>query len=131
MFPVCFDATTEDTEAWGPDGSFMWHSSAELNGAAFAGKIAAYPGSGYVVEFPAFDLENGSSADAAADLVQSLQDNSWIDCKTRAVFIEMNLYNPNANHFCVATLLVEFPTVGGVLTSSDFSVHKVRGMMLY
>jgi hypothetical protein len=40
-----------------------------------------------------------------------------------------SLYNANANHFCAATLLAEFPIVGGVIVSSDFSIHKLRRYM--
>ena len=45
--------------------------------------------------------------------VQYLKDIEWIDTKTRAVFVEFNLYNAAVNLFCVSYILFEFLNTGG------------------
>eukprot|EP00058_Branchiostoma_floridae_P012739 XP_002598227.1 hypothetical protein BRAFLDRAFT_69570 [Branchiostoma floridae] len=42
--------------------------------------------------------------------VAQLEPSGWIDRYTRAVFIEMTIYNPHANLFSVLNLLTEFTT---------------------
>lgn len=137
MMGVCFDnvdpsrtsVSSEETERWGPDGQFVWQSEEELDGVAFWGQAEWYSGSGYVVLLPPLNSKDSTNGTAALKLFNDLQALGWIDAKTRAVFVEMNLYNANANHFAVVTLLVEFPPVGGTIVSSDFSLHKLKRYM--
>ena len=54
------------------------------------------------------------------------QNASWIDEKTRAVFLEFTVFNPRTNLFASTTLFYEFTDVG-VIDSRycDIVVHKV------
>ncbi len=114
----------EETAPWGPDNGFTWHSPEELTGVSTDwGRFGPYSGGGYVVHLPSPLLANASVA--AREQLQRLQATNWIDAKTRAVFVEFNLYNHNENFFCVVTLLCEFPTVGGALASFDLGVRNV------
>lgn len=54
------------------------------------------------------------------DQFNKLQNESWIDRYTRAVFLEFTVYNPSINLFAVSTLLAEFRPSGGVFTSHRF-----------
>lgn len=50
----------------------------------------------------------------------------WLDERTRAVFLEFTLYNPNADLFSVVIIMFEFSTNGAVLPS-----HYVFSTKLY
>jgi hypothetical protein len=52
-----------------------------------------YGGGGYIVNL---------SLDQATSLaiIQTLMDNLWIDRATRAIFIDLTVYNANINLFC-------------------------------
>lgn len=54
----------------------------------------------------------------------SLQQQNWIDVRTRAVFIEFSLYNANVNLFASVTLLVEYLSTGGAVPSFNIKVRR-------
>jgi hypothetical protein len=56
---------------------------------AFAGKNAVYPGNGFVATF--------SDKDQAEHVLAELQSLNWIDFLTRAVFLDLVAYSPNAD----------------------------------
>ncbi|XP_066275245.1 polycystin-1-like protein 2 [Branchiostoma lanceolatum] len=82
------------------------------------GKHGFYDGGGYVSE-----LTNVTEMDVT---LAELETSCWIDHKTRAVFIEFIVYNPNCNLFSVVVLLAEFTAWGRVDTSV-----KVTTVRLY
>lgn len=45
-------------------------------------------------------------------ILQYLFDNTWLDCLTRAVFVEFTVYNANVNLFCIITLTLETSALG-------------------
>lgn len=45
----------------------------------------------------------------------------WVDKYTRAVVLEMNVYNANVNLFSMVTIIVEFPSFGSSLVSYEAS----------
>jgi polycystin 1L2 len=49
-----------------------------------------------------------------------LHELSWIDSQTRAIIIEMTLYNPNVELFTSVTFLIELFSTGGVFVQSRF-----------
>jgi hypothetical protein len=85
----------------------MYNASDQLDTYSYPGDFATYGGGGYVYEF------RGTMNDMLGN-VSLLQDLSWIDIQTRAVIIQMSLYNPNVNLFIFVTILAEFPSSGGV-----------------
>lgn len=60
-----------------------------------------------------------------SDTVQNMWNSDWIDEKTRAVFLEFNLYNPNADLFTVAVIMFEFSNNGGIIPSHHFLSSKL------
>jgi len=73
-----------------PDGikqAFEFQTDAQTDEIIYAGNYGLYTGSGFV-----FDLKNHDQANLD---IQSLRDNSWIDSKTRGVFIDCTFYNSN------------------------------------
>lgn len=54
--------------------------------------------------------------------IKDAQDNGWLDQRTRAVFLEFTVYNPNVNLFASVVLLTEFLTTGGATATADIKV---------
>lgn len=53
-----------------------------------------------------------------------LEEQSWIDHQTRAVFFEFTIYNAFTNFFCSATLLLEKQITGGIYPYGQ--LHSLR-----
>lgn len=68
--------------------------------------MATYSGGGYVADL-------GTDMATAVELVDTLKQNRWIDKYTKAVFIEINLYNPSLNLWGISMYLLEFLQTGG------------------
>ena len=67
----------------------------------------------------------GETEENALRVIETLENNSWIDSRTRSVFTELAVYNPVANLFCVMTLVVEFLPTNGVFSYVDFKVARL------
>ena len=102
------------------DGSSHWsHKSMwKLKTVPYGGLHATYSGGGYVLEFP-------QSADWTS-ILNGVKNTDWIDSRTRAIFAEFNLYNPNADLFSVVMIFFEFTNMGGV-----FPNHQIFTAKLY
>ena len=79
--------------------SWTFMSEKELDGTSYTGEISSYGGGGYTQVLPMTYRE-------AADVIQNLKDNLWIDRGTRAVFVDFTVYNANINLFCVVRHVV-------------------------
>jgi polycystin 1L2 len=93
--------------------AFQYSTSDELDTYIYVGDHATYSGNGYVYEFL------GDISDLASN-ISKLEELGWIDNKTRAVFIEFTLYNPNVALFTSVTFLLEFVSSSGIFTSALF-----------
>ena len=93
--------------------AFQYRSSVELDTYWYAGDIVTYGGGGYVYDFrgPLSQLRGNLS---------DLHRLGWIDDRTRAVMIQISLYNPNIQMFTSVTLLVEFLSTGSLIATSRF-----------
>lgn len=87
--------------------AFQYRSADELDTYPLIGHHHTYRGGGYVYEF------RGRLRYLRGNLSQLHQTN-WIDSQTRAVIIQVSLYNPNVNLLVSLTLLSEFLGTGGV-----------------
>ena len=85
---------------------------------SFNGKIATYPGGGYVADL----TEN---PDHASRLIRELEANRWFDQYTRAVLIEFNVLNPNSKLFNQVILAFEYTTDGSSLWSVTVDVVQL------
>ena len=72
-----------------------------------SGLFGTYPGSGYVVDLP-------SSASERYKIIERLQENFWIDLKTRLIVIDFAYYNSNLDLFVTVRILNEFLASGYV-----------------
>ncbi|XP_077975427.1 polycystin family receptor for egg jelly-like isoform X2 [Styela clava] len=60
----------------------------------------------------------------ATKMIQYLQDNNWIDDKTRIVMLETVLYNTAVRLFCIVLLGVEIPNTGQVHVTLQLMVMR-------
>jgi hypothetical protein len=91
------------------DKAFLYRSSNSLDSYVYVGGHGSYSSSGYVYEF------RGRLNEIRRNLF-ALHDAQWIDAGTRAVLIQLNLYNPNVQLFVSIVILAEFLNTGGVQT---------------
>jgi len=89
-------------------GPWTYKSAWELQTIPFMGKLATYGGGGYV-------LEVTPNSDIHSQKILQLQNSQWLDDRTRAVFIEFTLYNPNSNLFSALIFLFEFTNIGVIV----------------
>ncbi|XP_019633210.1 PREDICTED: polycystic kidney disease protein 1-like 2 [Branchiostoma belcheri] len=73
----------------------------------YIGGHGSYIGGGYVTRL-------GTTNEATF-----LKQQNWLDQNTRALFIELILYNPHVNLFSVVSLVVEFTNLGSAYKSSE------------
>jgi len=91
---------------------WVYRTSSELNGAPIWGRESLYGGGGYVAEL-------SSRPYTALKVLSNISQSDWLDSKTRAIFIEANLYNPYVNLFCIVTIMFEWlPTGSAIQTIS-------------
>ncbi|UJR11128.1 hypothetical protein I4U23_015309 [Adineta vaga] len=93
--------------------AFIYQSADALDTYVYTGDHETYGGGGYVYEF------RGRLSDLQGNLSQ-LHQLQWIDDQTRAVIIQLTLYNPNVQLFTAVTFLAEFLSSSGVFTSARF-----------
>jgi hypothetical protein len=131
LIPNCYDdysASNEETLAFLPGWStnettqnysssinqaFIYQTSEQLDTYIYAGQYATYRSGGYVYDF------RDSLPTLRNDLSQ-LRQLGWIDRQTRAIIINMNLYNPSIAIFTSATIIAELLPSSGVLPSAQF-----------
>lgn len=100
---------TEDTKRI--SDAFKYKNSDDLESYPYLGVYNTYSGGGYIYEL------RGSLQQINQNL-SLLQNMSWIDRKTRAVFAEFTLFNPNIQLLCVNTILIEFLPTGSLVKSA-------------
>lgn len=93
--------------------AFLYNTSDQLDTYTYIGEHATYGAGGYVYEF------RGKMSDMIAN-VSALRSLSWLNMQTRAVIIQLSLYNSNVNLFTFVTILVEFLPTGGLHPSARF-----------
>ena len=82
------------------------------------GRIAFYPGGGYVAEF-------GDSVEEAMALIDYLKSTHWLDRYTRSVIIEGAIYNPNTNLIGVVETAIEVTSAAAFLPRVDFKIFRL------
>jgi hypothetical protein len=104
--------------------AFQYQSSDELDTYSYVGDHATYSGGGYVYEF------RGRLSDIQSNISQLYQ-LSWIDNLTRAILIQISLYNPNADLFTSVSLLTEFLSTSAIDPQSRFEPINFYGKFLF
>ncbi|GAB9474962.1 hypothetical protein Gpo141_00012072 [Globisporangium polare] len=101
--------------------SFNWSSSKDTESLASNGYTGTtYSGSGYVVDLAV----NGT---LARSTLGKLREDRYLDLATRALVIDVTVYNAYLQLFNIVQLVVEFPATGGVFVQfSDVVLHPFR-----
>ncbi|KAF0300768.1 Polycystic kidney disease protein 1-like 2 [Amphibalanus amphitrite] len=98
---------------------YRHRSASSLDSYPFWGDLGWYGGGGYVVEL------KGSRARLISEMWR-LQEQQWIDEKTRAVFIEFSLFNAQVNLFVGCTIVAEFGPDGGIIPFFKFQPVRLQ-----
>lgn len=93
--------------------AFIYRTSRELDSYVYVGDHGTYGSGGYVYEF------RGDGENFHDDMIV-LRQSSWIDDRSRAVMIQLNLYNPNVDFYTSVTLLAEITNIGEVFPRTSF-----------
>ena len=81
-------------------------SAKEAKSYPYWGVLGLYEGGGYLADL-------SSTLAGALQLVKQLRQANWTDEFTRAVLLQLNVYNANSNLFSLLTIAYEFPPSGG------------------
>ncbi|XP_053126330.1 polycystic kidney disease protein 1-like 3 isoform X3 [Hemicordylus capensis] len=120
------EAEEGSTPTWGPpspaggvqESAWIYQSEAALQESPVWGKLALYPGSGYLANL-------GTNASHAESSLRYLEQNRWLDRQTQALFVEFVVYNANVNLFCAVTLLLEANGGGAFLGSAELQILRL------
>ncbi|XP_070543336.1 polycystin family receptor for egg jelly-like isoform X3 [Ptychodera flava] len=106
--------------------SNMWHyaSAGQAQGSYVWGKHSFYSRGGYIADL-------GSSAEDALRVIEEITESQWFDHNTRAVFVELTVYNAQSNLFSVVTLLFEYSSTGSVDASYEFLTSQFYKYMFF
>lgn len=108
-----WSTANQDTATFGPTASpYVWSETQEGVLDHFSGRYD-YPSEGYVEL-----IDSKLNRTQALNILNSLQGNSWTGMGTRLVVIDVNVYNPNIELFCICRIGVEFLPSGFVVPSS-------------
>lgn len=98
---------------------WRYRAADSLETLSFRGYHAIYDGGGYVADL-------GYNAESALGVINDLEDNSWIDDRTFAVFIEFTVYEPSSTLFSAGKYLYERYPTGGTKTTGT-----IKTLMIY
>jgi hypothetical protein len=100
--------------------SFKYKLSTEIDRYICQGEHETYSGNGYIYKFGGdlFDLQNN---------LTKLKKLKWIDEKTRAIFLEFTLYNPNVELLTSVRFLTEFLSTGEISPQYRFDPINISG----
>ncbi|XP_078573092.1 polycystin-1-like protein 2 [Branchiostoma floridae x Branchiostoma japonicum] len=88
------------------------HGASLIDSFPYFGQHGTYHAGGYNVPL-------GTTRASGLRLATFLQQRGWLDEKTRAVIVELILYNPHANLFSMVTLVVEFTNLGAAYRGAE------------
>lgn len=109
--------TTSNTTSNATTSPWAYQTMNELGGIPFLGIMGTYGGGGY-----SFDLSFSNLTEA---FLTSLKQNSWIDSRTRAIFVEIAIYSAQVNLFGVATFLTEWIPTNGIIYFNNVKVARL------
>nr|XP_060644255.1 polycystin-1-like protein 3 [Anolis sagrei ordinatus] len=115
--------------SWGPPGQkregqeqkgpWAFQSESTLREYPVWGRFALYPGSGYVAHL-------GTNASHAQRVLRYLKRHRWLDRETRAIFVELVVYNVNVNLFCSITLILENNGIGALQSKAELRLLRLH-----
>lgn len=112
-----FFSNTDELDSLCPK-PWQYVTASGLKTEPIQGATTVYHGGGYVANL-------GYNTESAFEVIESLEDNRWVDERTVAVLIECTLFEPATSFFSFMRYLYErFPT-GGIITSGTVKTVTV------
>ncbi|XP_031571405.1 polycystic kidney disease protein 1-like 2 isoform X3 [Actinia tenebrosa] len=99
---------------------WRYRTATDLHNLPFQGEKDLYGGGGYIADL-------GYTQGSALRVLENLQSNSWIDEKTRAIFVEFLVFEPSSSFFSAVTYLYEKPSMGGAVTYTSVKTMSLYG----
>ena len=109
-----FDSKLQDTgsytEQWEPDNTsslpaWVYQSPALVGGESILAGQWRYPAGGFIQDLP-------KHLNTSRDIVDDLADNNWLDERTYALLVELNVYQPSTELFSVVIIVFEATETG-------------------
>jgi len=109
-FPTFADGE-EDTEPFGPNRRWTWSPASDVPGYdhGMPGHFGVYGTAGYIVQ------NVSTTATELRTLLAELEAGDWLSAQTRAVIIDVNVWNPSQRLISAVKIQAEFTTVGRVI----------------
>ncbi|XP_035695813.1 polycystic kidney disease protein 1-like 2 [Branchiostoma floridae] len=101
---------------------YSYTQSGEIESYPVEGIMAIYTGGGYVVHLD-------GNKEESLQRTQQLQQEGWLDRKTRAVAVEFSVYNAQVNLFTYTRFLLEVLPSGNMIPS--YNISPVRLLSYY
>ena len=98
--------------------NWIYHDMSSLRGFPYYGYFATYSGGGYVASL-------STDIDFARATAMALEQDSWVDGLTRALFFEFSVYNANLNFFATGFVMIEVLPTGSVVPNANIRVFKL------
>ena len=109
-----------DILGWPPGTSMTYQSAESIETMSYGkGAISVYSGGGFVLDVPL-----GTMKGDIEQIFEYLKQNQYIDLATRAVFVDLCLYNPSVQFFISVRMLFEFLPYGDVRSSNSVLVMQ-------
>jgi hypothetical protein len=83
-------------------------------------KFNTYPSPGYAVLLPP-----SLNLTQARQIVTQLAKSRYVDLHTRALFVDVSVYNPMLDRICHCRMIGEITSAGGLLPTFDFQVVRL------
>ncbi|TPP62406.1 hypothetical protein FGIG_02447, partial [Fasciola gigantica] len=99
---------------------FTYTSQSDLHGIPYMGDVTWYSGGGYVFLLRGTEDEMQRNFD-------KLDQEHWIDFSTRAIIVQLSIFNPNINLFAIITALIEKPGTGALIPSYRIETANLFG----
>ena len=97
---------------------WLYNDMSSLRGFPYYGQFATYSGGGYVASL-------STDIDFARATAMALEQDSWVDMLTRALFFEFSVYNANMNFFATGFVIIEILPTGSVVPNANIRVFKL------
>ena len=111
--------------------AFIYQTSEQLDTYIYFGEHATYGSGGYVYEFRDSSSQLSNNLSQLSNDLSQLHQLGWIDRQTRAVIIQMNLYNPTASIFTSGVIIVELLPSSRIFPSARFEPLHIDGNYSY
>lgn len=117
---ACYNGTWSSPCSTPPASSGPWQyqSGWDLQTLPNIGSHGSYSGGGYVVEIV-------PGLTQSKTMLETIQNSDWIDDRTRVIFLEFTLFNPNVDLFSVFLIFFEFPSTGPIYPSYKIFTSKL------